>query len=90
MVPLEIELAWSGCRLSGRAFRKLVIRQFGARFSTWEPADLRRHPEAARHFCERVRAAAGSESLPESLIWDVLLRLAHSTKLLAPAPDAGN
>lgn len=69
---LEVELVWSGCGLDAAAFRRLVLKQFRSRFRTWTPDDLPRHPAAARTFCERVRAAAGSESLPEGVILGTL------------------
>jgi hypothetical protein len=74
MAPIDLELAWSGCRLSAGRFQNLVVRQFRARFSTWTPGDLRRHPVASAAFCERVRAAAGAAALPDGLILEVLLR----------------
>jgi hypothetical protein len=82
--PLDAELGFSGCRLSGRAFKALLARQFRSRFFTWGPAELRRHPVAARRFCERVRAAAGAE-LPDSLIWDALLKASRRSAVQRPA-----
>jgi hypothetical protein len=82
--PLDAELGFSGCRLSGRAFKALLARQFRSRFFTWGPAELRRHPVAARRFCERVRAATGAE-LPDTLIWDALLKTFRLSTAPLPA-----
>lgn len=72
---LQVELTWSGCPLDADAFRLLLVRQFRSRFSTWTPTDLCRHAAAAETFCSRVRAAAGSECLPDAVILGTLKSL---------------